>query len=134
MSTQLAAIIRDVARLNNHLSPFSKKNLAVSFGQMSDPQASLVSGAINDMQIKLARMTGESVWNFSLHDDKLIFVHKGRLLMKFRDRDEVIEEGEFIVVPHGVEHRETVTLDPCEVVLIEQRINGRAMLARSELN
>ncbi|BCH32982.1 hypothetical protein MesoLjLc_49120 [Mesorhizobium sp. L-8-10] len=32
------------------------------------------------------------------------FVHKGRLLVKFRDRDEIIEEGEFIVVPHGVEH------------------------------
>jgi mannose-6-phosphate isomerase-like protein (cupin superfamily) len=32
-------------------------------------------------------------------------VHKGSLLMNFRDRDEIIEEGEFIVVPHGVEHR-----------------------------
>jgi mannose-6-phosphate isomerase-like protein (cupin superfamily) len=31
-------------------------------------------------------------------------VHKGSLLMNFRDRDEIIEEGEFIVVPHGVEH------------------------------
>jgi mannose-6-phosphate isomerase-like protein (cupin superfamily) len=119
--TQLAAIIRDVARLNNHLSPFSKKNLAASFSQLSDHQTPLVFDKINDMQIKLAKLTGESPWNFSLYEDKLIFVHKGRMLIKFRDRDEVIEEGEFIVVPHGVEHRQAVTLDPCEVVVIEPR-------------
>lgn len=119
--TQLAAIIRDVARLNNHLSPFSKKNLAASFSQLSDSQTPLVSDRINDMQIKLAKVTGESAWTFSLHDDKLIFVHKGRLLMRFRDRDEVVEEGEFIVVPHGVEHRRAVIRDPCEVVVIEPR-------------
>jgi mannose-6-phosphate isomerase-like protein (cupin superfamily) len=119
--TQLAAIIRDVARLNNHLSPFSKKNLAASFGQLSDHRTPLVFDKINDMQIKLARLTGESGWTFSLYDDKLIFVHKGRLLIGFRDRNEVVEEGEFIVVPHGVEHRRTVMLDPCEVVVIEPR-------------
>jgi mannose-6-phosphate isomerase-like protein (cupin superfamily) len=122
VSAQLAAIIRDVARLNNHLSPFSKKNLVASFAQLSDPQTPLVSDRINDMQIKLAKVTGESVWNFSLQDDKLIFVHKGRLLMRFRDRDEIVEEGEFIVVPHGVEHRRVALLDPCEVVFIEPRI------------
>ena len=121
VSTQLAAIIRDVARLNNHLSPFSKKNLGASFGHLADSRTSLVSGEINDMQIKLAKVTDESAWKFSLQDDKLIFVHKGRLLMRFRDREEVIGEGEFIVVPHGVEHRQVALGDPCEVVLIEPR-------------
>ena len=114
-----------MARLNNHVSPFSKKNLAASFGHLSDPGTPLVSGEINDMQIKLAKVTGQSPWKFSLHDDKLIFVHKGRLLMRFRDREEVIGEGEFIVVPHGVEHRQIALADPCEVVLIEPRAPSR---------
>lgn len=117
--TQLAAIIRDVARLNNHLSPFSKRNLAGSFGQMVGTQAGQRLGQINGMQIKLAKITGESPWEFSLHDDKMIFVHRGQLIVQFRDRDETIEEGEFILVPHGVEHRHAVTHSPCEVVLIE---------------
>lgn len=122
--TQLAAIIRDVARLNNHLSPFSKENLAASFGDLSDPLASLVRGRFNGMQIRLARMAGESAWKFSVQNDELIFVHRGRLLLRFRDRDEVVEEGEFIVVPHGVEHRQTVLRDPCEVVVIEPAMGG----------
>ena len=75
------------------------------------------------MQIKLAKVMGESPWTFSLYEDKLIFVHKGRMLIKFRDRDEVIEEGEFIVVPHGVDRRQAVTLDSCEVVFIEPRVS-----------
>ncbi len=44
---------------------------------------------------------------------------KGRLLMKFRDRDEVIEEGEFIVVPHGVEHCPIALEGACEVLLVD---------------
>ena len=46
-------------------------------------------------------------------------MHKGRLLMKFRDRDEIVEPGEFIVVPHGVEHCPVALDDTCEVVLLE---------------
>jgi mannose-6-phosphate isomerase-like protein (cupin superfamily) len=119
VTDQLSAIIRDVARLNNHLSPFSKKNIAASFVRMSGPGSAVVSGQINDMQIKLARFEGPSAWHFKLHDDTLIFVHKGKLLMQFRDREETVEEGEFIVIPHGVEHRPAVIEGICEAIVIE---------------
>lgn len=117
--SQLSAIIRDVASLNQHLSPFHKKNLSASFGRFSDTWSPKIAGQINDMQIKLAKFQGEFVWHFHQHEDELFFVHKGRLLMKFRDRDEVIEEGEFIVVPHGVEHCPVALGETCEVVLLE---------------
>ena len=71
------------------------------------------------MQIKLAKFAGEFVWHFHKKKDELFFVHKGRLLMKFRDRDEIVEAGEFIVVPHGVEHCPVALDDTCEVVLLE---------------
>lgn len=116
---QLAAIIRDLAGLNRHLSPFHKKNLATSFARFSDTSAPKVAGQINDMQIKLAKFSGELVWRFRKSEDELFFVHRGRLLMRFRDRDEIIGEGEFIVVPHGVEHSPVALDDPCEVVLLE---------------
>ena len=104
--SQLTAIIRDVAALNKHLSPICKKDLSTAFPGK------------DNMQIKVAMFNGASGWSFRQHDDELFFVHKGRLLMKFRDREEVIEPGEFIVVPHGVEHC-AVTLDgeACEVLL-----------------
>ena len=116
---QLAAIIRYLAALNQHLSPFHKKNLTSSFGRFNDTWSPKIAGQINDMQIKLAKFSGEFVWHFHKSEDALFFVHKGRLLMKFRDRDEIIEEGEFIVVPHGVEHCPVALDDTCEVVLLE---------------
>jgi quercetin dioxygenase-like cupin family protein len=53
---------------------------------------------------RVAKFEGASPWSFRQHDDELFFVHRGRLLMRFRDREEIVEPGEFIVVPHGVEH------------------------------
>lgn len=95
--SQLAAIIRDVAALNKHLSTIPKKNLSTAFGGQ-------VEGQGDNVQIKVAKFEGASRWSFRQHEDELFFVHRGRLLMKFRDREEIVETGEFIVVPHGVEH------------------------------
>jgi len=95
--SQLSAIIRDVAALNKHLSPIHKQDLSMA-------SAGKVESHINKLQFKVARFEGSSAWSFRQHEDELFFVHRGRLLMKFRDREETIEPGEFIVVPHGVEH------------------------------
>ncbi|MGJ3699555.1 cupin domain-containing protein [Variovorax sp. AFSI2.2] len=109
--SQLAAILRDVAALNKHLSTIPKKNLSTAF-------AGQVEGQGDNVQIKVAKFEGASRWSFRQHGDELFFVHRGRLLMKFRDREEIVETGEFIVVPHGVEHC-AVALDgePSEVLL-----------------
>ena len=117
--SQLKAIIRDVAALNNHLSPHRKKNLSSAFGGFSDTWSPKTVGQVNDIEVKLAKFEGEFVWHFRPREDELFFVHKGRLLMKFRDRDEIVEEGEFIVVPHGVEHCPVALGETCEVLLLE---------------
>nr|WP_246660553.1 cupin domain-containing protein [Nitratireductor sp. XY-223] len=71
------------------------------------------------MQIKLARFEGAFNWHFNAREDKLLLVHRGRLLVRFRDREEIVEEGEFIVVPHGVEHCPVALTETCEVVVLE---------------
>lgn len=119
LDTQLSAIVRDVAELNGHLSPFGKKSLDRAFGTFEDTWSPRVAGQINDMQIKLVKLEGDFAWHFHHDEDELFLVHRGRMLMKFRDREEIIEEGEFIVVPRGVEHCPVALSDRCEVVLLE---------------
>ena len=57
---QLAAIIRDVAAPNKHLSPIHEENLESAFGGLSEAWAPKIAGRINNMQVKLARFEGES--------------------------------------------------------------------------
>jgi len=123
VSSQLAAIIRDVAALNNHLSPIHKENLASSFQRFTERSTPQIAGQVNGVQVKLAKFEGAFGWHFHQQRDELFLVHRGRLLMKFRDRDEVLEEGEFIVVPHGVEHCPIALGHSCEVMLLEPAPN-----------
>ena len=59
---------------------------------------------VDDMQVLLAKVQGEFVWHSHEHEDELFQVIKGTLYMQFRDRTEVVNAGELIVVPKGVEH------------------------------
>ena len=61
-------------------------------------------GVVDDMQVLLAKVNGEFVWHVHEDEDELFQVAKGTLYMQFRDRTEVVKEGEMIIVPKGVEH------------------------------
>ena len=61
-------------------------------------------GVVDDMQVLLAKVNGEFVWHVHEDEDELFQVVKGTLYMQFRDRTEVVKEGEMIIVPKGVEH------------------------------
>lgn len=73
---------------------------------------------INDTAVKLVKLQGEFVWHHHDNEDEMFLVIRGKLLMQFRDREEWIGPGEFIVVPRGVEHR-PVAPDEVHVMLIE---------------
>lgn len=59
---------------------------------------------VDDMQVLLAKLKDEFVWHKHDNEDELFFVQKGTLEMHFRDRIEIVDEGELIVVPKGTEH------------------------------
>jgi len=59
---------------------------------------------VDDMQILLAKLKDEFVWHKHDNEDELFFVQKGTLEMHFRDKIEIVNEGELIVVPKGTEH------------------------------
>ena len=75
---------------------------------------------VDHMQVLLAKLQGEFVWHAHEHEDELFQVLKGTLYMQFRDRTEVVKEGEIIVVPKGVEHNpKTENNEIVEVLLFE---------------
>ncbi|HWZ98428.1 MAG TPA: cupin domain-containing protein [Candidatus Dormibacteraeota bacterium] len=79
-------------------------NLEQKFATFSDHWSPKILGEINDFHVKAAKLKGEFVWHHHDLEDELFFVVKGALRMKFRDREEIVRPGEFIIVPHGVEH------------------------------
>ena len=95
-----------------------KINIAEKFDSFTEQWRPRLVGRINDTDVKLARLHGEFVWHHHEHEDEMFLVIKGRLLMQFRDREEWIEPGEFIVVPRGVEHR-PVAPEEVQLMLIE---------------
>ena len=95
-----------------------KINIAEKLASFHEHWSPRLVGRVNETDVKLAKLHGEFVWHHHEHEDEMFLVIKGRLLMQFRDREEWIEPGEFIVVPRGVEHR-PVAPDEVELMLIE---------------
>ena len=84
-------------------------NLTEKFARFQDYYSPKVVGQINDFQVKLVKLQGEFVWHHHDAEDELFMVAQGELHMKLRhadgrETDEAIRPGEFIIVPHGVEH------------------------------
>src|SRR6187200_2085670 len=77
-----------------------------------------IVGELNGQQVKLAKFQGEFVWHHHEHEDELFLVVRGRFRMEFRDRHVWLDEGEFLIVPRGVEHR-PVAGEEVHVLLFE---------------
>ena len=95
-----------------------KVNLAEKFAAFSDHWSPKLVGQVNDFHVKLAKLKGEFVWHHHADEDELFLVVKGRLRIRLRDRDVELGEGEFFVVPRGVEHM-PVAEDECHVLFLE---------------
>ena len=63
-----------------------------------------IVGEVNDTRVILAKLKGEFVWHKHDDEDELFLIIKGRLQIKLRDQDIWLDEGEFFIVPKGVEH------------------------------
>ena len=82
-----------------------KVNLSEKLAQFSEPWKPKVVGDLNGQQVKLVKFQGPFVWHHHDLEDELFLVVQGRFRMEFRDRQVWLEEGEFLIVPRGVEHR-----------------------------
>jgi mannose-6-phosphate isomerase-like protein (cupin superfamily) len=93
-------------------------NLAEAFRRIDRPWQPRLAGRVNDCAVKLAKLHGEFIWHRHQLEDELFLVVKGVLIMRFRDREVTVREGEYLIVPRGVEHC-PVAPEECHVLLFE---------------
>lgn len=83
----------------------NKVNIAQKMALFSEHWTPKIAGELNGQQVKLVKFQGEFVWHHHAHEDEMFLVIKGRFRMELRDQTIELHEGEFLVVPRGVEHR-----------------------------
>src|SRR6266404_3001352 len=96
----------------------NKINLAQKLSLFDDHWNPRIITELNGQYLKLVKFKGPFTWHHHDHEDELFLVVKGRFRMEFRDRHVWLEEGEFLIVPHGVEHR-PVAEEEAHVLLFE---------------
>jgi mannose-6-phosphate isomerase-like protein (cupin superfamily) len=95
-----------------------KVNLGEKLALFNDYWSLKIVGQLNGQQVKLVKFRGEFIWHKHDHEDELFLVVKGRFRMEFRDHHILLEEGEFLIVPRGIEHR-PVAEEEAHVLLFE---------------
>jgi mannose-6-phosphate isomerase-like protein (cupin superfamily) len=83
----------------------TKVNLKEKLSLFSEVYQPKIIGELNGQHVKLVKVLGPFVWHHHDNEDEMFLVIHGRLRIEFRDREVWIEEGEFLIVPRGVEHR-----------------------------
>ena len=98
-----------------------KINVTQKFHAFNQYWSPKIVGALNDSYVKVAKFKGEFLWHKHESEDELFFIMQGKLLIKVRDQADVtLEEGEFVIIPRGVEHM-PVAQDEVHVMLIEPK-------------
>ena len=101
-----------------------KVNLAQKFSLFSDQYSPKIAGELNDFYVKLVKFRGPFVWHHHDEEDELFFVVEGTMRMGVREngveREIVVGPGEFIIMPHGVEHCPSAD-EEVQVMLLEPK-------------
>jgi mannose-6-phosphate isomerase-like protein (cupin superfamily) len=95
-------------------------NLQEKLSRVKEFWSPKIIGELNDSYVKVVKLRGEFVWHHHDHEDEMFLVIAGNLRMRFRDREEIIKPGEFIIVPKGVEHL-PVADEEVHIVLFEPK-------------
>jgi mannose-6-phosphate isomerase-like protein (cupin superfamily) len=96
----------------------SKVNLAEKFQLIHEYWSPTIAGELNGQHVKLAKFKGEFMWHHHAKEDELFLVTKGTLTIQLTDGDVTLGEGEFFIVPAGVEHR-PVAAEEVHAVMLE---------------
>jgi len=97
-----------------------KVNLAQKLSLFKETWHPKIVGEVNDSYVKVVKLKGEFEWHRHEKEDELFLVVKGKLRICLRSGDVPLEAGEFLIVPHGVEHR-PIAKEEAHVLLLEPK-------------
>ena len=97
-----------------------KVNLSEKFGLFGEHWSPKIAGEVNDSYVKLVKFRGDFVWHKHEDEDEMFLVVKGEIVIRLRDGDVRLGEGEFVVIPRGVEHK-PVAEEEAHVLLFEPK-------------
>lgn len=113
-----------------------KMNLEAAFASFHDHWSPKIAADLNGQQVKLVKFQGEFVWHSHEFEDEMFLVHHGSFVMRFRDHEVTVNEGEFVVVPRGVEHCpfaehevEVILFEPASTLNTGDAIDSRTVLS-----
>jgi mannose-6-phosphate isomerase-like protein (cupin superfamily) len=96
----------------------NKVNIQEKLDQITEYWRPKIVGELNGQEVKLVKFQGEFVWHRHDREDEFFLGVRGQFRVEFRDHSVDVGPGEFIIVPHGIEHR-TVATTVAEVLLFE---------------
>ena len=97
-----------------------KINLKDKLALFNDYWSPKIVGELNESYVKLAKLKGEFVWHSHENEDEMFLVIKGKLLIKLRNKDIHLNEGEFVIIPKGVEHL-PIAENEAHILLLEPK-------------
>lgn len=98
-----------------------KVNLTEKLALINDYWNPRIIGELNDCYVKIVKLQGEFIWHHHENEDELFLIMKGTLRMRLRERDVLLKEGDFLIVPKGVEHMPVAETGEVHIVLLEPK-------------
>lgn len=95
-------------------------NIADKLSLFSEYWNPKIVGELNNHKVQVVKLKGEFVWHHHDNEDELFLVIKGQLTIHFRDKDVQVNEGEFVIIPHPIEHKPEAK-EEVHIILIEPK-------------
>ncbi len=97
-----------------------KVNVTEKLSMFHEYWSPKIVGELNESHVKVVKLKGEFLWHKHDNEEEMFYVVKGRLVIHFRDKDVNLEEGEFLIIPRGIEHM-PYAAEEVHVILIEPK-------------
>jgi len=106
--------------MTNDSSSVKVVNIKEKLSLFSEHWNPKIIGELNDHKVQAVKLKGPFEWHHHEKEDELFLVIKGHLIIHLRDKDLHLDEGEFVIIPHLLEHKPEAP-EEVHILLIEPK-------------